>query len=134
MVDEEAVGLVLGFAIRAQARADGLGFLAGIDEDEAFASTRVLEEVAEAWIGLLWRDVGSGHDFSAGKRIDAHLVIRVRLMRATAMHYIGFERPKGLDGTLRRLWPGHIEVFHGKTPCAAWFLEPGDDAAPSCAG
>ncbi len=113
MVDEEAVGLVLGFAIRAQARADGLGFLAGIDEDEAFAPARVLEEVAEAWIGFLWRDVGSGHYFSAGKRIYAHLVIRVGFMRVTAMHHIGFERSKGLDGSLRRLWPGHIEVLHG---------------------
>ena len=104
---------MLGFAIRAQARADGLGFLAGIDEDEAFAPARVLEDVAETWIGLLWRDVGSGHDFSAGKRIDAHIVIRVGLMRVTAMHHIGFERSKGLDGTLRCLWPGHIEVLHG---------------------
>ncbi len=44
---------------------------------------------------------------------DAHLVIRVGLMRVTAMHHIGFERSKGLDGTLRCLWPGHIEVLHG---------------------
>ncbi len=113
MWDEEAVGLGLGLAIRAQARADGLGFLAGIDEDEAFAPARVLVELAETLIGLLWRDVGSGHDFSAGMRIDAHLVIRVGHMRVTARHHIGFERSKGLDGTLRCLWPGHIEVLHG---------------------
>ena len=58
MVDEEPVRLVVGFAVAAEHRAHGLGFLARVGEDEALATARALEDVADAGVGVFRRAVG----------------------------------------------------------------------------
>ena len=51
VVDEKAVGLVVGLAVLAQGGGDGLALLPGVDEDQALLPPGVLEDIAHARVG-----------------------------------------------------------------------------------
>ena len=53
-MDEESIGLVRGLAKLAKERAHALGLLARVHEDQALAPARVLKDVSDAGVGILW--------------------------------------------------------------------------------
>ena len=106
VVDEEAVGLVVYFAVLAQALADGLALLPGVGEDEALLAPGVLEDVANARVRRF--GCGVGGLLQDGERLDDGLAL------------VG-------------LGVGVEEVLHGEAPDLPAALALGDDGGPAAA-
>ena len=136
MVNEEAVGLVVVLAVRAQHGADVLRLLARVREHEALLAPCVLEDVADARIGvegsriacifsLEWRNLERrGRRQAEGVPRDLldlhHLSLRLARLREELL--------------LRRLRARRVEVLHGKPPHAGRLLHARDDRLLARAG
>ena len=107
VVDEEAVRLMPYLAVLAQGGGHGFGFLAGIAEYEAFAATRVFEDVADARVSGLWGGVRGG--FGLGERAGKWLVLPFK--RGFKR---GFHRGFGLGFTGKRCF----RLFQQWSGCA----------------
>ena len=79
VVDEEPVGLAVPLAVGAQHGADVLGLLARVCEHEALLAARVLEDIADAGVGVLRRRIGFG--LGRGPRVYLHAQFRMSRRR-----------------------------------------------------
>ena len=104
MVDEEPVGLVEPLTVAPEGGGDGLAFLPGIDEYQALLSPGMLEDIADAGIGVFRGIVGLL--FQHGQRFNVCPVL------------------PGLDIL-------YEEVLHTQPPFHPLGFDFGDDGFPS---
>ena len=161
VVDEEAVGLVVGFAVLAQQGAHGLGFFTRVDEHEAFAPACMLKDVADARVGMIGGRIGFGHEFRLGNGLYGCLVpprarcgegscqlVRVGLVcpfeqlrkvavsRLDALAALNGDLlgAGGRNGAIARLGARVVEMLHGQTPSFAGLVKARDNASAAGAG
>ncbi len=93
MVDEEAVGFVIGLAICTQVGADGLRLLSRVYEHQAFAAAGPLEDVSKTRVGILRRQIGPRGEFGCGWCVDADIIGRGKAAPRTVVDYVRLLRP-----------------------------------------
>ena len=145
VVDEEAVGLAVVLAVGAQHRADVLGLLARVSEDEALLAPGVVKDVGAAWIGVGGRGVGRRLIGGPGAYLCARTVCfaRVGIVRLWGKgpgsfllhgHDLDLGAIARAHKGLGRLGTGGVEVLHRQAPGAGRLLDARDDGASPGAG
>ena len=108
MVDQKAVRLAVCLTVGTQRSCDRLALLPGIDENKAFFSPCVLEDIAHSRVCVL------------GSAIRALVQNRKSLLGSLLL--------------LRDVLLADVEVLHGQPPAVALGLDLGDNSSPAGAG
>ena len=138
MMNEEPIRLMAQLAIGAQGGGDALRFLAAVREHEAFLATRMLEDIAIAWIGHVWRDIGwkikrmlprsqlfARCELNAFSRLSrCGQAIRGNIFNTHNLDIVGSRRH---EVALRSLRPRSIEVLHRNAPGTFRLIEARND-------
>ena len=161
VVDEETVGLVVGLAVGAQGRRNGLSVLAGVGENQAFATARVLEDIAQTRVGECRRliclalvlgaadGVAQASSARTGSAPHSASVVpcsagvaqrlgrRIDIHRRSRLLGVCGRCPRARHALLRpvdivgRLAVADVEVLHREAPALAFVIDTGDDRVAS---